>query len=440
MEEFKKQKMHYDEKLQFGGNEPSKLRRQFNKGMTAFLVIVASIIFYFAFLRFPIFLAIFGQIFRILKPIIYGLAIAYLLNPIVKFVERHVTSVLNRKINKEAVVHKVSRSISIATALMVAIIAIVTLCNMVLPELYRSIRDLVVTLPGQMNRWVGDVTEMMTRNTTLDKVLTNVLTQGTAMLEEWLENDLLKQTNALMSNLTGGVISLISGIVNIVVGCIVSIYVLFSKEQFASQCKKVTYAALKPNHANMVLHIMQKSNEIFGGFIIGKIIDSLIIGAICFISLSLMNMPYTVLVSVVVGVTNVIPFFGPYIGAIPSIILIMLADPMKGLYFAIFILVLQQVDGNIIGPKILGDSTGVSAFWVVFSILLGGGLFGFVGMIMGVPTFAVLYYIVQMIINQKLEQKNLPMQTEKYGPMSYVNAEGEFVTLSEEIEQEEKGE
>ena len=184
----------------------------------------------------------------------------------------------------------------------------------------------------------------------------------------------------------------------------------------------------------MILHLTIKSNEIFGGFIIGKIIDSAIIGVLCFAGLSILNMPYAMLVSVIVGVTNVIPFFGPYIGAIPSTILIMIAEPIQGLYFAIFILILQQIDGNIIGPKILGDSTGLSAFWVVFSILLGGGLFGFVGMIMGVPTFAVLYYIAQMFINQKLERKKLPTSSERYGSESYVNDEGEF------IECEEKGE
>ena len=150
---------------------------------------------------------------------------------------------------------------------------------------------------------------------------------------------------------------------------------------------------------------MRKSNSIFGGFIIGKIIDSAIIGVLCFIGVSLLNMPYALLVSVFVGVTNVIPYFGPFIGAIPSAILIMIVDPMKGLYFIIFILLLQQLDGNIIGPTILGDSTGLSAFWVLFSILLFGGLFGVVGMIIGVPTFAVFYYVVKLFITQKLEEK-----------------------------------
>ncbi len=202
---------------------------------------------------------------------------------------------------------------------------------------------------------------------------------------------------------------------------------MFSKEKFGKQSKKIVYAVFKPSHANMILHLTLKSNEIFGGFIIGKLIDSAIIGVLCFIGLSLLNMPYALLVSVIVGVTNVIPFFGPYIGAIPSAVLIMLADPRKGLYFILFILVLQQIDGNIIGPKILGDSTGLSAFWVVFSILLGGGLFGFVGMILGVPTFAVIYYVINMLINHRLEVKKLPTETECYDKLSYVDSDGTYV-------------
>ena len=174
-----------------------------------------------------------------------------------------------------------------------------------------------------------------------------------------------------MSNLTVGIINFVSEILNFLIGLIVSVYILFSKETFSAQSKKIVYAVLRTDHANMILHLTKKSNEIFGGFIIGKIIDSMIIGVLCFFGLTLLKMPYILLISVIVGVTNVIPFFGPYIGAIPSAVLILLNDPIKGLYFLIFILVLQQLDGNVIGPKILGNSTGLSAFWVVFSILLG---------------------------------------------------------------------
>ena len=171
--------------------------------------------------------------------------------------------------------------------------------------------------------------------------------------------------------------------------------------------------------------------------IIGKIIDSAIIGVLCFIGLSILKMPYTLLVSVIVGVTNVIPVFGPYIGAIPSAILILLVDPMKGLYFIIFIFLLQQLDGNVIGPMILGDSTGLSAFWVMFAILIGGGLFGLVGMIVGVPTFAVIYYIIKMFIQQKLEQKKLPIETENYNEKNYVGEDGTFIVPTEDKKEEE---
>lgn len=212
---------------------------------------------------------------------------------------------------------------------------------------------------------------------------------------------------------------------------------LFGKETFAAQIKKMLYAGMQVERANMVLHITRKSNEIFGGFIIGKIIDSAIIGVLCFIGITILDMPYILLVSVIVGVTNVIPFFGPYIGAIPSTILIALADPLKGLYFLIFIIALQQLDGNVIGPKILGNSTGLSAFWVVFSILLGGGLFGFIGMIIGVPTFAVIYYIVKMVVEEKLKKKKLPPDTEHYGDVEYLEEDGEFTYLEETKERRE---
>ena len=241
-----------------------------------------------------------------------------------------------------------------------------------------------------------------------------------------------------MTILTTGVIDFVGEIFNALIGIIVSIYILYSKEMFGKQGKKITYAVLNARHANIVLHVMQKANEIFGGFLIGKIIDSAIIGLLCFFGLTLLNMPYTLLVSVIVGVTNVIPFFGPYIGAIPSAVLILLADPIKGVYFLVFILVLQQLDGNFIGPKILGSSTGLSSFWVIFAILLGGGMFGFIGMLLGVPSFAVIYYIVQMVVNGKLHKKNLPEATEFYDEFSFVDDSGKYMISRETLERKQR--
>ena len=344
---------------------------------------------------------------------------------------QHLSQFLKKRFPKFEKVHQVSRSVGILAAVMFLIAVIVALCNMMIPELYRSIRDMAVTVPGQLNDALDFITKTLAGDSTLEQIFTRTLREVTDLLQNWMKTDMLTQANVVMTNLTEGVINVVSELFNAIIGIIVSIYVLFSKETFSMQTKKIIYALFRPSQANMILHLTIKSNEIFGGFIIGKIIDSAIIGVLCFVSLSILKMPYTLLVSVIVGVTNVIPFFGPYIGAIPSAILIMLSDPKMGIYFAIFILILQQLDGNIIGPKILGNSTGLSAFWVVFSILLGGGLFGFVGMILGVPTFAVIYYIVRMLINHRLEEKALPMDTNCYDEYSYVDSDGTYVHSNE---------
>lgn len=418
---------YYDKRPRFGNKGPSKLRQHFNRGMTFFLVVAAVVTFYFALLRFDAISQAVSKIIDVLKPILYGLVIAYLLNPIVNMTDRHLAPFLEKKLEKKRAL-KLSRSVGVAAALIFLIALVMALCNMMIPELYQSIRGLIYTLPKQLNDLVDQFNNFQSKETTTSILIRNILEQGSDTLQTWLRTDLMRQMNSIMSNLTVGVINVLSEIVNILIGLIVSVYVLFSKEQFSAQCKKAVYALMSTDHANMLLHLTKKSNEIFGGFIIGKIIDSAIIGVLCFIGLSILDMPYILLVSVIVGVTNVIPFFGPYIGAIPSAVLILLDDPRKGIYFAIFILFLQQLDGNIIGPKILGNSTGLSAFWVVFAILLGGGLFGFVGMIMGVPTFAVIYYIVMMIVNQKLEKKNLPLTSLHYGEKSYVDENGVFIS------------
>lgn len=425
--EKKERQTYYNSKPRLGGNGPSKLRQQFSRGMTFFLIIAAALVFYFALLRFRHIFTVISQVYDVLKPIIYGAVIAYLLNPIVTRVDKRLIPILDKKITKPGRAKNISRSIGVFTSLIVLGLLITALCNLLIPELYVSIRDMIYTLPGQLNHMVSSLNNVKLDDSTTGSLIKTAIEQGTDMLQKWLRNDLLGQVNELMSNLTVGIINFLGEIVNFLIGVIVSIYILFSKELFGRQAKKVVYAVFPPRQANLILHLTMKSNEIFGGFIIGKIIDSAIIGVLCCIGLTILNMPYAVLVSVIVGVTNVIPFFGPYIGAVPSTILIMLNSPIQGVYFLIFILVLQQFDGNILGPKILGNSTGLSAFWVIVAILLGGGLFGFPGMLMGVPTFAVIYYIMQMLVNSKLEHKLLPRNTDAYDPYSYVDNDGRYV-------------
>lgn len=433
---------YYGNRLRIGAKKGSSwIRQQFGKGMTYFLVIAASIVFYFALLRATNLTDVLWEIVDALKPILYGLVIAYLLNPIVKKVDFYVIPLLQTKVKSEQKAQKLSRAAGIFLAIIIFFLIIIALFSMLIPELYKSIRDMVLTLPGQMNAFLAHLDELYSTDSVAGNLVKTAINEGAEMFQTWLKTDLLPRANDLMSSLTVGVLNALRELFNALIGVIVSIYILFSKEKFIRQTKKTVYAVFSFSNANILLHLTRKSNEIFGGFIIGKIIDSIIIGVLCFIGISLLNMPYVVLVSVIVGVTNVIPFFGPYIGAIPSALLILLSDPVKGVYFIIFVFLLQQLDGNFIGPKILGNSTGLSAFWVIFSILLGGGLFGFLGMLMGVPTFAVIYYIIQMIVNGRLEKKNLPGHSDYYDEMSYVDDEGNYVHSEEHMSlNDDKGE
>ena len=422
---------YYVKRPQFGAKGTSKLRQHFNRGMTMFLVALACVITYFVILRLEEIAKIFWTIVDVAKPIIYGFVIAYLLNPMVKRVENYLYPLIEERMNHNIKAKNIARGVGITVSLMLALLVILALCNMVIPELYNSIKDMVLKLPSQISEASSRLEDIVFDKSTVGVFLQKVINEGMSMFQTWLRSEMIPQTNALMTSVTIGVFNVIQAVFHILIGIMVSVYILFSREKFSAQTKKVIYAVMKPERANMTLHIARKSNQIFGGFIIGKIIDSAIIGVLCFLGMTILDMPYVVLVSVVVGVTNVIPFFGPYIGAIPSTILIMLDSPIKGLYFILFILFLQQLDGNVIGPKILGDSTGLSSFWVIFSIILGGGLFGFVGMVLGVPTFAVIYYIVRTWINQKLEHKKLPVQSEKYDKNSYVTDEGAYIDSEE---------
>ena len=227
----------------------------------------------------------------------------------------------------------------------------------------------------------------------------------------------------IMSLATSSVLSVGKFIVNIIIGMFVSVYVLVSKETFKAQAKKLVCGIFIPKYSNIILEIGRKSGQIFYGFIIGKIIDSIIIGIICYIGCLIMKMPYPVLVSVIVGVTNIVPVFGPYIGAVPTVLIIFLTEPMKGIYFLIFVLILQQIDGNLIGPKILGDSTGISSFWVVFAVVVGAGFFGFGGMIVAVPIVAIIYYIVGRLASYLVARRDLPTDTSEYTLMDYIDEE-----------------
>ena len=398
-------------------------------GVTAFLVIAASIAFCFVLLKFDTVKGLFSMLTDIMAPVIYGAVMAYLLTPIYNRCVEKSKTVFSKWVKNEKRGIALAKSLGTVVSLVTLIAIVVGLFSMLIPEVIKSIQNAVYGLPENMRNLSIWVSQVLENNPEAESLAINSLNRLSAWAQGVLEPNLDKILG-ILGNLSMGVLSLVVWLKNLLIGLIVMIYLLNIKDQFVALAKKISYGLFSVEWANRFIKEARFIHKVFGGFIIGKIVDSLIIGILCFVCLSFMKMPYTLLVSVIVGVTNVIPFFGPFIGAIPSAFLILLVSPIQCLYFLIFILLLQQFDGNILGPKILGDSTGVSSFWVLFSILLFGGLFGFVGMIIGVPTFAVIYRLIGDLINSKLRKRKLSVRTEDYSDLDYVEeADGSYKKL-----------
>lgn len=390
------------------------MRKYIEIALVTFITFCCCILVFFLIYRYQGFTTYFHKLMNILQPFIIGLIIAYLINPVMVFIESHVKRFLLSRMKNERKARKTARSIGTAGALLFFLMIIFLLLYMMIPELIESVQNMIRDLPIEINAAIIRIQKVFADDSELAGTLGTGLRSITSYLENFMQEQILPRVNMYIASITTGVVSGLLVVFNFLIGLVVAVYVLMSKETFIGQSKKIVYAVFSPNIGNKIVKTIRVSNQMFGGFISGKILDSAIIGVICYIGLVIMKMPYSLLVAVVVGVTNVLPFFGPYVGAVPSFILIALANPMKGLYFLIFILVLQQIDGNIIGPKILGDSTGLNSFWVLFAILVGGGLFGFMGMLLGVPTFAVIYYLLREIIGYILRRKKLPESTKEY--------------------------
>lgn len=413
MEQEKKQNSREPERKRVFSKSTWDIRPYLAMGLTAILVVIVCIVIFFLVYRFQGLSDEIGKVLRSLQSILIGFILAYLLNPIMKAFEKLLNKRMYKGKEKTSRQKRMIRGISVTCAMAVFLAIIAVLISLIVPELIKSIEELVRTMNDKVQSLTDWIDRILKQDSPLAGQLDTLVADASAYLEKWLRENLLKQSDWIAS-VTTGVYNVIRMIFNVIIGLIISVYVLMTKETFIGQLKKIIYAVFRPKWGNVVMEVVRKADDVFGGFFIGKIIDSLIIGCICFVGLYILRMPYVVLVSVIVGVTNVIPFFGPYIGAIPSAVLIFLVDPIKGLYFIIFILVLQQVDGNIIGPKILGDSTGLSPFWVIFAILLFGGSFGVPGMLFGVPIFAVIYYVVKRIVEHILRARKLPQETTDY--------------------------
>ncbi|MGN0312195.1 MAG: AI-2E family transporter [Lachnospiraceae bacterium] len=383
-------------------------------GLTAFIVLSCCIVLFFLIARYDGASENINRVLTILQPILIGILFAYLLNPLVNKIQEGLILFAESKAKGNNTLKKLSRGMGVLTAMLILIMFLFLMVKILIPQLYETIEGLVISLPDQAQRTSVWIQDMLEQDEMLAKYADTILKEVTGYVENWLQSDLLPQSKEIITQVTGGIIVFAKGIINFFIGLIVCIYVLMEKDHFVGTFKKITYGLFPAKSSNTIVKTARKAHEIFIGFVVGKVIDSIIIGILCYIVLLIVHMPYALLVSVIVGVTNVIPFFGPYIGAIPSFLLILLENPIKALQFLIVILIIQQIDGNIIGPKILGDSTGLSSFWVMFAILLGGGLFGFWGMLFGVPTFAVGYYIFNEIVKYCLRKKNMPQHSEDF--------------------------
>ncbi len=376
--------------------------------LAIFITFCCCILFFFIIYRYNGFTDFWKKLTQILQPVIIGLVVAYLLNPLMKWVDGKVYGILTERIKNEEKAKNLARGLAITASLLFMVGIVVLLLAAIVPSILQSIQGVVTTLPSEVKSLIAWINDFAKGDSQVADIAERVITEASNFFENWMKNTFIPQAEVYIASVTSGVILTVKFFINIVVGLIISVYVMANQEKFAGQAKKIIFAIFKPVRANVIVKTIRKSNEIFGGFISGKILDSAIIGVLAYIVLAIMKMPDTVLVAVIIGVTNIIPFFGPFIGAIPSFIIIVLQNPMQGLYFLIFVIILQQIDGNIIGPKILGNSTGLSSFWVVFAILVFGGLWGFPGMLLGVPIMAVIYYIIQNIVEYILKHRGIP--------------------------------
>ena len=400
-------------------------------GITAVLVLAAATAVIFLFLERKAILALGGRIISILTPIIYGAVLAFLFSPVYNGGVRFTGELLGKKMKNEKLKAFLQKTVGTVLSLTLLYIIVVSLAMMIIPQLYSSIAGIVNTMPVYIQNLYEWLTGLFANNPPLEEMVLSVYQQAVIAVQDWSSSNLIPHLQSIgsfesLEKILGGVSNSVLTIFNlaknILIGLIVMVYLLNIKDTLTAQVKKIVYAILPVRAANGTVEEFRYIHKVFSGFIIGKLIDSLIIGVLCFILMNLFKLPFALLISVIVGVTNVIPFFGPFIGAIPCALLILLVSPLKCLYFVIFIFVLQQFDGNILGPKILGDSTGLASFWVLFSILLFGGLFGFVGMVLGVPVFAMFYSVVSRLVRRGLKKRGLPLETEQYlgrtGPLA----------------------
>ena len=409
-------------------------------GITAFAVIAACMVLYSILNNKASIFSFLGKLMGVMVPLGYGFAFAYIMYPIENFFEKNVFLKLfkKRKTRKEGEDCDLSRSkktarvLAITVTLLVALLVVAGVIAIIIPQLVETVQKLINNSELYVKNITSWVNALLVDYPDFQQEVNDFINNMNTYLMDWLKTSILPQMSDIVNTVSSGIMGFMSVLFNIFFGIFISVYFLYSKELFAAQLKKVLFSFVRPRYANAVVRNLREIHRTFGGFLSGKIIESFLIGVLFFVILSIFNFPYAMLCSVIMGVFNIIPMFGPIIGAIPCAFLILMEDPLYCLYFVGIVIVIQQLDGNVIGPKILGESTGLSGFWVIFALLLGQAMFDFMGLIIGIPLFAVIYSIFKGRVSRALKKKGLPSDSNVYRKVAYVDEEtGELISLYE---------
>ena len=393
----------------------------FKWGITAVAVIVIALVISLIFSKLGIIASALKTVVSTVSSVLYGVVMAFLMAPVYDRISAWVAEIISSFFPKWKKLGKWAKFIATLACLIILIFVIFALIMMIIPELVNSITNVIGYAPDGMSNLENWLKDILNKNPDLERLVIGNYQDISERISDIATTTVLPNVNTYIKNLSSGVMNALGVVVNIIIGMMVMMYLLNMKTTLSSQAKKIVYSLAGVKIGNEIVTEARYIKNMFEKFIVGKIIDSIIIGIINYFFMVVIHMPYALLISVVVGVTNVIPFFGPFIGAIPSIVLLLLVSPITALQFAVWILVLQQVDGNIIGPKILGQTTGLPSFWVLFSILLFGGLFGIVGMIIAVPTWAIIYRTISRVSEHFLRKKGLEPDSGSYVNLDYID-------------------
>lgn len=377
------------------------MKRYLKIGITGAAILVSGILCAFVLFKMPVIISVLKGITEILKPFLYGVVFAYLLAPLCNKIEEKLFQIFPKAKTKA---RRFICFIAIVISLCVAIAVIWLIIMMIIPQVWDSVMKIIQMVPQKLivvNNWIE---HMLENQPELQAYFEEFSSQAESNIDSLLNVDTIQKVQSIINSLSVQLFGVLGVVKNIFLGLLISAYLLGSRKLFGAQAGLILHGVFSDKWAKIIEEEIRYTDKMFNGFLVGKIIDSAIIGLLCFAGTSIMGFEAPAFISVIIGITNIIPFFGPFIGAIPCGLLLLLENPMHCLYFIIFIFVLQQLDGNVIGPKILGNTTGVSSFWVLFAILLFGGMWGVVGMVIGVPLFAVIYDIIRKLVYRGLRK------------------------------------